>query len=144
MAEAQHTIDVAVPIETLYRVIAEVEHYPAFVPQMEHVRVLRREAQVVDAEFTLHLITRLHYTLRLVGTPPSGLRWSLLSGDFRANAGSWTLSSLPDGGTRAQYRLHVEVGVFVPGAIVTRLVGRDLPETLRAFKARAESIGVES
>jgi len=144
LALAQQTIDIGVSPETVFGVISDYEAYPEFLQLMEHVRVVRSEGHVVDAEFTLHLITRLEYTLRLVGTPYTGLSWTLLGGAFRANAGGWTLEPLPDGTTRAHYRLNVEVGMFVPGAIVTRLVGRDLPQTLRAFKARAESIGADS
>lgn len=141
MAEAQQTIDIGVSPEAFYAVISDYASYPEFLPLMEHVQIVRREGDVVDARFTLHLIVRLEYTLRLVGTPSTGLTWTLLDGGFRANAGGWILEALPDGTTRAHYRLNVEVGMFVPGAIVTRLVGRDLPQTLRAFKARAESIG---
>ncbi len=141
MASAQQSIDVGVSPDAFYAVISDYEAYPEFLPLLEDVRVVRREGDVVDAEFTLHLIKRLRYTLRLDGRPGLGLSWTLLEGDFVANAGGWTLEPLPDGTTRAHYRLHVEVGIFVPGAIVTRLVGRDLPQTLEAFKARAESIG---
>lgn len=138
MAEAQQTIDVDVSPEAFYAVIADVERYPEFLPAIENVRVLRREGDVVEAEFTLHLITHIDYTLQLTGTPPTGLIWTLLEGGLVANTGSWTLEPLPDGGTRAHYAVRVEVGMFVPGAILTRLVGRELPATLQAFKARAE------
>lgn len=141
MATAEQTIDIAVPPAAFFAVVSDVARYPEFIPQMEHVRVLQTDGDTVDAEFTLHLITRIRYSLRLVADAPTSLSWTTLGGDLRANTGSWTLEALPDGTTRAHYKVAVEVGMFVPGAIVTRLVGRDLPETLRAFKARAESIG---
>jgi uncharacterized membrane protein len=92
-------------------------------------------------EFTLNVIKRITYTLRLTESPGGdGLRWELVEGMFKSNSGGWALESLPDGRTGAVYDVEVAVGIFVPGSIVNRLVGKTLPATLKAFKRRAESL----
>jgi ribosome-associated toxin RatA of RatAB toxin-antitoxin module len=121
-------------------VIVDYEKYPEFLPEMERAEVVARDGDAVDVEFSLHLIKRLTYTLRLVGEPKVAVSWSLVDGMFQKNDGGWVLEALADGRTRATYRVDVAVGVFVPGAITKRLIGSTLPTTLAAFKARAESL----
>ena len=141
MAGASQIINIDVSPADFFEVIRDYESYPAFLPDMEAVRVLSREGPVAEVEFTLNVIKRVTYTLRLTEDPPcAGLHWELVEGMFKSNTGRWTLEGLDSGGTRATYEVEVAVGIFVPGAIVNRLVGKTLPATLQAFKGRAESL----
>jgi len=141
VAGACQTIDIDVTPAAFFEVIRDYEHYPDFLSDMESVRILSREDGVSDVEFTLNVIKRVTYTLRLTERPPDqGLSWELVSGMFKSNSGGWSLEALAGGRTRATYEVEVSVGIFVPGAIVNRLVGKTLPATLQAFKARAESL----
>jgi coenzyme Q-binding protein COQ10 len=144
MAGAAQHIVVDVPREDLFEVIRDYVNYPEFLSDMESVEVKKREGDVAEVEFTLNVIKRLRYTLRLVETAPEGLSWTLVEGMFKRNEGGWTLEELPGGRTRATYRIELTVGVFVPGSIVNRLVGKTLPATLEAFKKRAESLHARS
>ena len=140
MSAAVQSIEINASVDTVYDVIVDYEKYPEFLPEMERAEVVARDGDTVDVEFSLNLIKRLTYTLRLVGEPKVAVSWSLVVGMFQKNDGGWLLEALADGRTRATYRVDVAVGVFVPGAITKRLVGSTLPTTLAAFKARAESL----
>ncbi len=140
MAGATQTVVVDVPRDVLFEVIRDYERYPEFLDDMEAARVVRRDDDAVEAEFTLNVIKRISYTLRLVERAPERLEWSLVKGMFKRNDGSWTLEELPGGRTRATYSIEITIGVFLPGTIVNRLVGKTLPATLQAFKQRAESL----
>ncbi len=140
MAAAEQSIVIDVARDAFMAVIADYERYPEFLRDMKETRIVQRDSNVVDVAFTLHLVRRIDYTLRLVEDPPNGLSWTQVDGAFKRNDGGWTLESLDDGRTRATYRIEVAVGVFVPGSIVNRLVGQTLPDTLRAFKDRAEEL----
>ena len=141
MAATTQTIEIDVPRGAFFDVIRDYERYPEFLDDMESVRVVRREGRVSDVEFTLNVIKRVTYTLRLTENEGAdGLRWELVEGMFKSNSGGWALTELPDGRTHASYDVDVSVGIFVPGAIVSRLVGKTLPATLKAFKRRAESL----
>jgi ribosome-associated toxin RatA of RatAB toxin-antitoxin module len=139
LPSAIQTIEIDAPLDRVYAVIVDYERYPEFLPEIENTEVLRRDGNTVEVEFSLNLIKRLTYTLRLVGEPGTGVSWTLVDGMFQTNDGSWNLESLEGRRTRATYRIEVAVGVFVPGAITKRLVGSTLPTTLAAFKARAEA-----
>lgn len=140
MAAATQSIVVDVPREAFFDVIRDYARYPEFLRDMEAVSVPKRDGPVAEARFTLNVIKRISYTLRLVEKAPDRLEWSLVEGMFKRNDGSWTLEALPDGRTRATYSIEITVGVFLPGSIVTTLVGKTLPATLDAFKRRAEAL----
>lgn len=140
MAAAEQSIVIDVPREAFHAVIRDYAAYPEFLHDMKGAEIVRRDGHETDVRFTLHLVKRIEYTLRLTETPPEGLSWTLVDGAFKRNDGGWTLEDLGDGRTRATYRVDVGVGVFVPGSIVNKLVGQTLPDTLRAFKERAEAL----
>ncbi len=143
MAGAQQSIDVAVSAEQFFSVVTDYASYPEFLSDMESVEMVRREGESAEVRFTLNLIKRISYTLKLVERGPSEVRWSLGKGPFKRNDGSWLIEDRPGGGIRATYNIEVAVGVFLPGSIVNRLVGKTLPATLEAFKARAERLVAE-
>ncbi len=140
MPSATQTIEVDVSPRAVLAVIADFRSYPDFLPHVRSTRVVRQDDAGWEVEFELNLIRPVRYTLRLERQDPPGLRWSLVSGLFRSNDGSWVLESLDDGArTRATYSIDLQIGVFLPGSLVNTLVGKELPQMLQAFKARAES-----
>ena len=142
MAGAEKTIEVAVSPEQFFAVVTDYERYPEFLSEIENADVLSRDDGSTDVRFTLNLIKRLSYTLTLVENQPNEVVWSQKEGPFKRNNGSWSLEALSGDRTRATYRVEVAVKVFLPGAIVNRLVGKTLPSTLEAFKARAEALAL--
>jgi ribosome-associated toxin RatA of RatAB toxin-antitoxin module len=141
MAGAEQTIIIDAPIQVVYDVIVDYEKYPEFLAEITQVKVLKRNGHVVDAEYTASMIKTVSYSLRLTGTPPTTVRWSLLKASFmKTNDGGWALEDLGDGRTKATYGLEVRVSRLVPGKIVDKLTVTTLPATLEAFKKRAESL----
>ncbi|MFT7518873.1 MAG: coenzyme Q-binding protein COQ10 [Kiritimatiellia bacterium] len=140
MAAATRTVDINVPIDALFAVITDYDRYPDFLDDIEAVNVLQRGDGFAVVEFTLKLIKRVRYTLRMNESAPSKLAWTLeKSKVMKANVGGWELEER-ENGTRATYTVDVTPRGFVPGSIVKSLTGRTLPATLEAFKKRAESL----
>ena len=99
MNNIQKTIDIDVPVEHFYALITNFERYSSFLSDVKDARIVRHEGNVWDVEFTIQLIRRMNYILRLEGTPNQGLTWSFLSGQaFKKNDGGWSLEDL-DGKT---------------------------------------------
>ncbi len=144
MPAASTTIEINVPPAVLMGVITDFEAYPSFVTDMQSSRVVSHEVEgereVWTVAFTLNMIRKLSYTLRLERRGQESVRWSLVEGSFRTNEGGWTLAPL-DGGARtlATYEVDLDVGMFIPGSVMKTLVQHNLPSTLAAFKARAEA-----
>ncbi|MCB9778363.1 MAG: SRPBCC family protein [Alphaproteobacteria bacterium] len=135
MARAHAEIEIDAPPAAVMAVLVDWESYPAFLPWIDAVSVLRRERgmrqEAWEVRFDLQLIRPLHYTLRLEREGEVGLRWTLVEGIFRANDGGWALQPLDEGTrTRAAYDISLQVGSYVPAGILRSLTARDLPDLL--------------
>ena len=139
MTTASRSVIVGVEPGDFFKLISDYERYPEILPEIEAAKVLNCQGNRVEARFTINLIKRVEYTLAMVESPPYGLTWSLVEGPFKKNSGSWRLEKGPDGTTSAHYTVDLKVGVFVPKALSSRVVGKALPDLLRHFKNAAES-----
>lgn len=140
MPGASSTVTIDAPPETLFDIVTDYASYPTFLSDVSEVKVVRRTDNGAIVEFSLNLIRKVSYTLRMVEERPTKVRWTLeQSSLMRENNGGWTIEALPDGKTRATYEVDVTPRGFVPGAVVSALTGRTLPATLDAFKQRAEA-----
>ena len=140
MSNAQQSIDINVPVDKFYGLITDFENYSSFLNDVKAARVLTREDEVWNVEFTIHLIRRLNYVLRLEGTPNKALNWSFVSGQmFKTNNGGWILEDRGDT-THATYTVDVELTRFVPKAISSRITQISLPTMLNQWKKHAETL----
>ena len=139
MPSTHQSIEIDAAPEQVLAVITDFLRYPEFLNHVRSTRVVRQDATSWEVEFELNLIRPVRYTLRLERQGTEGLTWSLVSGLFRSNDGSWSLEAL-DGGvrTRATYTIDLQIGVFLPGSLVNTLVGKELPDMLVAFKKQVE------
>ena len=142
MPAATRTIVFNATPEAAYKVITDYEAYPQFldVVNFERAEILTRNGNTVDVKFTLNLIKRVQYTLKLTGTPNTGLDWTLVeSGIMKSNIGGWKLRDLGDGRTEATYSVDVVPSTrLIPRRVIAMLTEQSLPATLQAFKKRIE------
>ena len=140
MPKAHHEADIDVAPEGVMAVILDFEAYSKFLPEIVKCEVVGTDDQQWDVRFTVKVIKRLEYTLRLRQVSPTQVRWNMLDGPFKSNDGGWDLESI-DGGdrTHASYFIDLQVGMFVPSSILRALVERTLPETVHRFKQEAEA-----
>ncbi|MFT5685464.1 MAG: ribosome-associated toxin RatA of RatAB toxin-antitoxin module [Myxococcota bacterium] len=138
MPSARQSITIQAPPASVMALITDFATYPEFLPEIQTTEILHTEPGAWEVRFTVEVIRRLSYTLRLVQDGPLSLSWTLLEGVFRSNDGGWTLTADSDDATTANYRIDVSLGMFVPGNIVHSLVDRGLPLTLQRFKDEAE------
>jgi coenzyme Q-binding protein COQ10 len=135
LPSARHTTEINASPEQVLSVIADFDSYKDFLPEIEDCELVREDSGTWDVRFTLKLVKRFRYVLRLEQTSPLQIRWHLLEGVFKANDGGWDLESLDDGKrTRATYFIDLQVGMFVPSSIMRNAVNRSLPDTVRRFR----------
>jgi ribosome-associated toxin RatA of RatAB toxin-antitoxin module len=144
MAAVSREIVITCAPERLFDVIVDYRRYPEFVPGIKACRVLPGKAErLIEYELDLGL-KRIRYVLRHLEQRPTRVTWSLASGDaLKLSNGSWELT--PEGiVTRARYSVEIQVAKLplIPQAVVDKLTDEltrvQLPQTLEAFKARAE------
>lgn len=145
MAMVTKEVVIDVPVEEFYDVVVDYERYPEFVPGIRACRIKRSDGEK-HVEYELEVaVKRIRYTLRHAEIRPSRIEWSLVCGELmKVSSGSWELSG-EQGRTRARYSVDIQISKppLVPQALVDRvsdeLTRVQLPRTLDAFKARAES-----
>lgn len=137
----QKTIQIKAPIQTVYNCVVDFESYPKFLSDMKSAKVVWVNDKQMEVLFHLNLIKEITYTLLFDLDPPGGVYWKLKTGDLmKTNTGSWELKMREDSLTEARYSIDIAFGLWVPKTITNTLIEKSLPQTLNAFKKRAEKV----
>jgi len=141
MPSVTESIEINATPKKCYEVITDYEAYPEFLGNLKTVTVSQKKGESCEITYEIDLIKTISYTLKMNGKPPKKIEWSFVKGDImKDNHGHWVLEEVKKGVTKATYELNIELGLFVPGAITKRLVGKNLPEMLASFKKRIEGM----
>lgn len=130
------------PPERVFRAVTDYGHYREFMPFMTASDATPEAAAVVSRQ-TLALPggTR-NFAVRARSEVRDGAdsrlwiaTWALVpgSGDFRENAGSWTLAAFPGGGTLVVLRLRSDSGI-APARLEDRATLKSLPWILDGLR----------
>ncbi len=139
MPSARHEAEVNVTAEQLMAVITDFDSYSQFLPEMESCDVVSSGDNQWDVRFTVKVVKRIRYTLRLQRVDDHHVRWTLVDGAFKVNNGGWDLVPSADGSSvHVVYFIELQVGMFVPSSIMRTVVERTLPDTVMRFKQEAE------
>lgn len=140
MAQASTQETWNVSAEKAYAVITDYNSYPEFVDGVSSVEVLEQNESGARVKFSLNLIKKFSYILKLTHEPNSKVSWTFESGDiFKQNDGSWVFTDNGDGTTKVDYSLEVDVKGFVPKSIVNGLTSKNLPAMMKSYEKRAQS-----
>jgi coenzyme Q-binding protein COQ10 len=124
---------IAAPIELVYQVVADVERYPEFLPDVARVE---RTGDVVAMTLRAGLVP-VRLVTRATFTPPHAIDLELVEGPFRAFRARWRFAETADGADVA-YTADYELPLF--GALFAGTAGRVLEQAtrrqLRAFESR--------
>ncbi len=139
MPAAQESIVINVPKEHFFEVITDFEKYPEFIPEMKSARIVEHRGNEYVVDFTVSIIKKIDYRLKLVSYPFEKLEWNLVKGFFKKNYGYWLIEELGSEQIKATYYVELEMGLLVPKKLVNDLAQVGLPGMLKRFKERAES-----
>lgn len=127
-----------------YRVVADLEQYPAWAADIKAVRVEER-----DGEGRPRLVTyraaafgrSTSYTLAYdYGEAPTILAWKQVAGDLTSKLdGSYRFEPADGDATEVLYTLEVELRVPLPAFIKRRAQSRIMHIALASLKGRVES-----
>jgi coenzyme Q-binding protein COQ10 len=132
------------PADLMYRVVAEVEHYPEFLPWVAGLRVKSRSAQVVMAEMLVGYGSfREKYTSR-VTLDPEHRRIDVVQteGPFRKLENHWRFTPA-DGGCEVDFAIDFAFRNRILGAVAGAAFEKVLLKMTEAFEARAKTLQQE-
>jgi len=83
---------------------------------------------------------RVNWTFRAELAPDRSIRFRQVSGDFKANEGTWELEPTPDGATTLLlYRAYIDPPGFVPSWLARSTFRRELPQMLKDLRRHCEA-----
>ncbi len=142
-----HTEKRIVPytVDLMYRVVADVEQYPKFLPWVVALRVLSREQEegrdVLAAEMAIgYGALREKYTSRVILDPAAHtIDVAQTSGPFKQLENHWRFT--PEGGRcRVDFTLAFEFKSRVLNAVAGAAFGKVYIKMADAFEARAKAL----
>jgi len=139
---AEHTVEIAAPIETCFAAITDYETFPGWQSAVVDTEVLdwdnqgrgKRVRLVVDAK-----VRKVDYTLDYRYDEPTRIEWDFVEGNGINDAdGHYLFEDLGAGSTRATYKFGLEVGIPLPGPVARRAHKSTLKASVEDLKREAE------
>jgi coenzyme Q-binding protein COQ10 len=144
MAGATRSIVINAPREKCFDVIADVERYPEFLPEVKSIKVGNKRGNEYDVHYVAEVVRQVKYTVHHKEERPGRLSWTYVDGEFmKDNRGGWVLEEQGEGATKATYNIEVTLGPLVPKTIVNALIDTSLPKLLENFKKRIEGLAAK-
>jgi coenzyme Q-binding protein COQ10 len=135
--------------DLMYRVVADVERYPEFLPWCAGLRVLKRERdgarEIVIAEMLVgYKSLRERYTSRVVLDPAARtVDVMQTEGVFRALENHWRFT--PEGaGARVDFSILFEFRSRILGVVADAVLGPVMLRMSHAFEARAKALSAQT
>lgn len=144
--QGRRTVELAASPSEVYAVMADVDGYPEWQPDVKSATVLERDAEGRPARAVITQdakVRTVEVSLRYRHDPPHEMAWTLEKGDVKAMDGSWVLEDLGNGRTRVTYSLDVDpgraLGLLLRGPVVQRVTDHVLDGTLGALRDHVDS-----
>jgi ribosome-associated toxin RatA of RatAB toxin-antitoxin module len=142
--QATERATIAAPVEAVFAIAADVEHYPDWAADIKEVEVVERDADghVVRARFRAAAMGHsARYVLRYDHSEaPHRLTWFLEEGDIvRRLDGEYVFEANGAGGTDVTYHLVVEMAVPLPGFVKRRAEVKIVRTALEDLRDRCEA-----
>lgn len=141
------TFEVEVAPDALLATLWSVAHFPRLFPDIKESRVLRDAGDELDIEYHVNAVVKeVRYILRrTLDRSSRTIAWRELSGDLRRVRGSWRVEPGPEPShSRVTYNAFVDVGRFVPTALVRDLAMRKVSEMAERIRRVATELARES
>ena len=140
------SVDIDAPPGVVFRIILDCGRAARMSPGVKSCRVVSRAADGTEIrEHTVKwgfFLPTLRSTSRVTLEPDREIRFTCIGGDIRACDGSWRLEPL-DGGsrTRVAYDMWATAPFAVPAGMISGMMRRDVPQSLRALRRECEGRG---
>jgi ribosome-associated toxin RatA of RatAB toxin-antitoxin module len=151
--EVKAAVQITAGAEHVFRTLTDCEQALDFVPHLERCRVLESAPddswQVVEHVVDYGWYTpRIAYVFRAEHEPFARIRFTQVRGDLKVHEGTWELTpadaEAAGPATIVTYSVRVVPRFFVPRRMLQSSLKRDLPDLMRALRARCEAVPDES
>ena len=130
--------------QAIWSVMTDCDQAVAFVPGLKRCRRIGSapDGRWDDIEHEVRyswLLPTVRYVFRADYDRPHRIDFHRISGDLKAEEGTWLLTQSADGsGTVVEYDVYLDLGFWIPKFLVTRSLRKDLPAALSGLRDRVE------
>lgn len=138
-ARVKAAIQIPADPETVWSVMVDCAAAPEYVPNMKSCKVLEKHDNYELIEHRVKisfLLPGVTYVFRADYRPHAEIEFNRVSGGLRHLSGTWKLTTAGPGVTQVDYVVSLRPGFPVPRWLVRRSLKKDLPNVLRALRAR--------
>ena len=137
--EVRRTLLVDYPVEHIFDVIEQAEHYPRFLPWCANATIVERSDDIVTAliHVDYHRI-RFSFVTRNPKRRPQWLGVRLQDGPFRRFEGDWRFTPLTARACKVEFNLHCELSDWFSARLAAPVFEHVTTTFVDAFVKRAE------
>ena len=126
--------------DQMFRLVADIERYPEFLPWCIGARVRKREDGIIYADLMIGFkMVRERFTSKVVMVPPGRIDVNFAEGPFQYLASHWNFEPAPDG-CLIDFFVDFEFKSKVLQKIITALFSEAVRRMVGAFEARAQAL----
>lgn len=141
MREAHRSAIVPYTPAAMFRLVADVEAYPQFLPGCTGSRLVSREGNVLVGSLSLARgPLQATFTTRNELDEPARMGLTLLEGPFRLLEGEWTFAPLGDAGCRVGFRIRFEFAGRAADLLLGPVFESQCNDIVDAFVRRARQV----
>jgi ribosome-associated toxin RatA of RatAB toxin-antitoxin module len=134
-----------VPAKKVWQIVSDCARYKERLPRIAASALLKQEGNVytckvtVSMPFPLSDLTGVTRAVHDESAAGMSRRWTLVSGDYKVNDGSWEVKPLDPAGKSSLvvYTIHAEPNTAVPAAIREAAQKSALPDLFERVKTEA-------
>lgn len=127
--------------EQLFRLVAEVDKYPEFLPWCKAARITKRDGNAFYADLVVAFkMLRERFTSKVTLLPPYGIDVEYIEGPFRYLNNHWRFEPAPDGGCIVDFYVDFEFRSKFLQNLMGVLFNEAVNRMIAAFEARARAL----
>jgi len=127
--------------EQMFALVADVEHYPEFLPWCVASRIRRREGEVFFADLVIGFkMVRERFTSKVTLARPDRVDVTYTEGPFHHLNNHWVFKPLPDGGTEIDFYVDFEFRSKLLQTLIGALFNEAVKMMVSAFEKRARQL----
>jgi uncharacterized protein YndB with AHSA1/START domain len=140
-------VRIPAPAETVWDVMTDCTQAPLYVPGLKRCRRIdgAPDGHWEDFEHEVRyswLLPAVRYVFRAEYQRPHRMSFHRISGDLKAEEGTWLLTQTPDGAsTVVEYEVYLDPGFWIPQFLVARMLRKDVPAVLSGLRERVAEQG---
>lgn len=143
MPYVETMIEIKAPRQLIYALAKDMEHYPDFMPDVEYVKILKRDGNTTTTRWkTLVEEAPIEWTeVDIFDDAKTRIDYRLIEGDLDKFEGSWTFDET-DGVTKVVLGVDYDFGVPTLAELIGPILRKKVEENsmmmLQALKERSE------